>query len=148
MHVSIDADGEIRAVRLTDNSVDDAAAGEELLDVQQEDRIEKVAGDGAYDKMRVYQACKKHTVGKILIPPRKDARIWTHGNSRGERHPRDENLRSIRRTTRKRWKQESGYHMRSKIEATMFRTKTIFGEKLFSRSTKNQKTEVLLMCKG
>ena len=147
-HVSIDRDGEIRAVRLTDNSVDDAAVAEELLNDQKADTIEQVAGDGAYDKRSVYQACKKHTVDRILIPPRKGARIWTHGNSRGEKHPRDGNLRAIRRTTRRRWKQDSGYHIRSKVEATMFRKKTIFGEKFFSRSIENQKTELAIMVKA
>ena len=147
-HVSIDADGEIRAVRLSDNSVDDATAGKELLKEQRTDRIGEVDGDGAYDKRGFYQVCQEHKVERIFIPPRRDARIWVHGNSHGEPHPRDENLRAIRATTRRRWKQESGYHKRSKVETTMFRQKTIFGEKLFSRSFENQETELALMAKA
>ncbi len=147
-HVSIDGDGEIRAVRLTENSVDDATAGVELLHQQGTDTIEKVGGDGAYDKRDFYQACKDQEVGTILIPPRKGAKIWVHGNGSGEKHPRDENLRAIRATTRKRWKQESGYHTRSKVETTMFRTKTIFGDRLWSRTTKNQETELAIMAKA
>lgn len=147
-HVSIDCDGEIRAMRLTDNSVDDATAGVELLQQQATDTIVEVGGDGAYDKRNFYQACKDQGVDSILIPPRKDARIWVHGNSRGEKHPRDENLRAIRATTRGMWKQESGYHIRSKVETTMFRTKTIFGEKLTARSVENQETELAIMAKA
>jgi hypothetical protein len=147
-HVSINEDGEIRAMRLTDNSVDDAEAGEDLLEQQQGDRITEVAGDGAYDKKKFYAVCQKQQVEKILIPPRHGARIWMHGNQKGTKHPRDENLRTIRRTTRAKWKQTCGYHKRSKVETTMFRQKTIFGEKLFSRRVENQQTEVMLMGKA
>ena len=148
VHVSIDADGEIRAMRLTDNSVDDAQAGEQLLAAQSTDTIEEVAADGAYDKKKFYAVCKKRHIGRILIPPRRGARIWVHGNQNGEPHPRDENLRALRKTTRKKWKQTCGYHKRSKIETTMFRQKTIFGEKLYSRGFRNQQTEVMLMGKA
>lgn len=147
-HVSIDEDGEIRAIKLTDNSVDDAEAGEDLLNQQQTDTIDEVAGDGAYDKKKFYDTCRNHHVGSILIPPRHGATIWVHGNRKGEPHPRDENLRAIRKSTRKRWKKTCGYHKRSKIETTMFRQKTIFGEKLFSRTFENQQTEVMLMGKA
>lgn len=147
-HVSIDEDGEIRAIKLTDNSVDNAAAGDDLLKQQEDDRITEVAGDGAYDKKKFYEACQQQQIDKILIPPRKGARIWMHGNRNGVKHPRDENLRAIRRTTRAKWKQTCGYHKRSKVETTMFRQKTIFGEKLFSRRFENQKTEVMLMGKA
>lgn len=147
-HLSIDTDGEIRAVILTDNSVDDAQAGEDLLEEQKTDTIATVAGDGAYDKRKFYAACQKYHVEKLLIPPRQGAKIWFHGNLKGEPHPRDENIRAIRATTRTRWKQKSGYHTRSEVETTMFRAKTIFGEKLYSRSVANQKTEVMLMAKA
>lgn len=147
-HVSIDADGEIRAVKLTDNSVDDAAAGEDLLRQQQTDTVIEIDADGAYDKRKFYAACQKQHVKKILIPPRLGARIWIHGNTQCMPHPRDENIRAIRATTRTKWKDESGYHKRSGVETTMFRTKTIFGEKLYARTTKNQETEVMLMAKA
>lgn len=148
MHLSIDKDGEIRAVRLTDNSMDDAEAGVELLKQQHDDVIDEVNTDGAYDKQKFYTACQKQHIARIVIPPRRDGKIWFHGNLKGEPHPRDENIRAIRKTTRKKWKQASGYHKRSGVETTMFRTKTIFGEKLYSRSTGNQETEVMLMAKA
>src|SRR3989339_503734 len=74
-HISIDADGEIRAVMLTNNSIDDAQAGKTLLAQQTTDKIEQVAGDGAYDKKDFYQTCKERKVDSILIPPRKGAKI-------------------------------------------------------------------------
>ena len=147
-HISIDTDGEIRAVKLTDNSVDDARAGEALLEQQRTDTITEVDADGAYDKRKFYAACKRQNITQIVIPPRKGARIWKHGNSIGQPHARDENIRAIRATTRSKWKQESGYHKRSGVETTMFRTKTIFGEKLYARTVKNQEIEMMLMAKA
>lgn len=148
MHISIDRDGEIRVVEVTENSVDDATAGVTMLD-NQKDTVTETIDDGAYDKEKFYEACKRKGIRKIVIPPRKDAKIWEHGNLKGvTRHPRDENVRAIRKTSRERWKKETGYHARSLIETTMFRKKTIFGEKVYSRSTANQITEVRLECKA
>ncbi len=74
-------DGEIQAVLLTENSVSDDAAVEVLLE-QIEQEIDQFAADGAYDKRKVYDALNAHSPDvQILIPPRKNARIWKHGNS-------------------------------------------------------------------
>ena len=123
-------DGEIQAVILTENSVSDDAAVEVLLE-QIEQAIAKFAADGAYDKRKVYDCLNTHSPDvNILIPPRKNARIWKHGNTKAERLKRDENLRSIRKHGRKEWKKNSGYHVRSLAETIMFRLKTIFGDEL------------------
>ena len=82
----------------------------------------------------------------ILIPPRKNARIWKHGNTQAQRLKRDENLRSIRKQGRKAWKQNSGYHVRSLAETTMFRLKTIFGDALSARRLETQITQALVRC--
>jgi hypothetical protein len=42
---------------------------------------------------------------------------------------------------RKQWKQDSGYHRRSKAEKAFFRWKTIFGAGMYARKITNQKTE-------
>jgi hypothetical protein len=80
----------------------------------------------------------------VTIPPRRDAKIWQHGNNAGVPWQRDENLRAIRRLGRKRWKQESGYHRRSLAETAIFRVKTIFGATLRSRNFARQATELFL----
>ncbi len=126
-------DGEIQAVILTENSVSDDAAAEVLLE-QIEQEILQFTADGAYDKRKVYDSLNTHSPDvKILIPPRKNARIWKHGNTKTERLKRDENLRAIRKQGRKDWKRNSGYHERSLVETTMFRLKTIFGDDLSAR---------------
>jgi hypothetical protein len=139
-------DGEIQAVLLTENNISDDAAVEGLLE-QIEQEIAKFAADGAYDKRKVYDCLNTHSPDvNILIPPRKNARIWKHGNTKAERLKRDENLRSIRKQGRNAWKKNSGYHVRSLAETTMFRLKTIFGDELSARLLKTQTTQALIRC--
>lgn len=139
-------DGEIQAVILTENSISDDAAVEGLLE-QIEQEIDTFAADGAYDKRKVYDCLNAHSPGvRILIPPRKNAHIWKHGNTKAERLKRDENLRSIRQQGRKEWKKNSGYHLRSLSETTMFRLKTIFGDELSARLLETQTTQALVRC--
>jgi hypothetical protein len=139
-------DGEIQAVLLTENSVsDDAAVAGLLKQIEQE--IDEFAADGAYDKRKVYDGLNAHSPNvKILIPPRKNARIWKHGNTKAERLKRDENLRSIRKHGRKAWKENSGYHVRSLSETAMFRLKTIFGDELSARLLETQTTQAVVRC--
>ena len=139
-------DGEIQAVILTENSVSDGDAVETLLQ-QIEQEIDKFAADGAYDKCKVYDSLNAHSPEvDILIPPRKNARIWKHGNTKTQRLKRDENLRSIRKQGRQEWKRQSGYHVRSLAETTMFRLKSIFGDELSARLIETQTTQALVRC--
>lgn len=139
-------DGEIQAVVLTKNSISDDAMVEVLLE-QIEQEIEKFAADGAYDKRKVYDCLNAHSPNvQILIPPRKNAHIWKHGNTKTERLKRDENLRAIRNDGRKEWKKNSGYHIRSLAETIMFRLKTIFGNELSARLLETQTTQALVRC--
>jgi Transposase DDE domain len=147
LHVGANPDdGEIQAVLLTDNTVSDDQAVEKLLE-QIEQTILNFAADGAYDKRKVYDGLNAHSPDvNILIPPRKNARIWKHGNSKAERLKRDENLRTIRKDGRKAWKENSGYHIRSLAETIMFRLKTMFGPSLSTRLIETQTTQALIRC--
>ena len=139
-------DGEIQAVLLTENGVSDDQAVEGLLE-QIEQTILDFAADGAYDKRKVYDILNAHSPEvNILIPPRKNARIWQHGNSKTERLKRDQNLRAIRKLGRREWKEQSGYHVRSLAETIMFRLKTIFGNDLSTRLMETQTTQALIRC--
>jgi hypothetical protein len=147
LHVGTNPDnGEIQVGVLTGNSTSDAAVVKEML-AQIEQTLLSCAADGAYDKRKVYDALTEHSPNvEILIPPRKNARIWQHANSKEERLKRDENLRSIRKHGRQQWKQDSGYHIRSLAETIMFRLKTIFGDKLSTRLLETQTTQALIRC--
>ena len=147
LHLGGDPDtGEILAVVLTENRVSDDGVVKEMLK-QIEETLLSCAGDGAYDKRKVYEALNEHSPDvDILIPPRKNAHIWQHGNSKEERHKRDENLRYIRQYGRKSWKAETGYHIRSLAETIMFRLKTIFDDKLSARLLETQTTQASIRC--
>lgn len=138
IHVAIDERGEIRAVEVTDNSKDDAAAALALLP-HEHARIHTFIADGAYDKRKVYAAA--HRIPTVLIPPRIDAGLWS---TTKRPHRRDAAVRFMRAHGKRVWKQESGYHRRSNIEATMFRWKFIVSERLRSRCEPQQRTEVLI----
>lgn len=147
LHLGADPEnGEIQAVLLTENNISDDAVVKDLLE-QIEQTLLACAADGAYDKRKVYDALNKHSPDvEILIPPRKNARIWQHGNSKAERLKRDENLRYIRKHGGQQWKNDSDYHMRSLAETAMFRLKTIFGNELSARLLETQSTQALIRC--
>lgn len=84
------------------------------------------------------------TGAKAVIPARKDAKIWQHGNCKSKPHQRDENLRSVRKYGRKRWKQHPSYYYCSIAETMMFRLKTIFGDNLSARKFDKQAVELFI----
>ncbi len=143
LHIGVDeATLEIVSVVASTNDVSDAEAMPELLEGVPV-KIEQVSADGAYDQRKCYDAINKHGA-KAAIPPRKGAKIWRRANTKAERLLRDENLRRIRKVGRKEWKRESNYHRRSLSETTVFRFKTIFGDRLQSRQIDNQFKELML----
>ena len=109
LHVGANPDnGEIQVAVLTGNSTSDDAVVKQML-TQIEPTLLSCAADGAYDKRKVYDGLDEHSPEvEILIPPRKNAHIWQHANSKQERLKRDENLRYIRKYGRQQWKQDSG----------------------------------------
>ena len=145
LHLGVDeSTGEILAAVVTTNDVHDGQVLSDLLD-QIEGEIEQVTTDGAYDHQHCYDEIAQRDA-KAVIPPRQDAVIWQHGNRKDLPHPRDENLRYIRKHGRKKWKRDSNYHRRSLSETTMFRLKAIFGGKVRSRKFDNQAVELFLQC--
>ncbi|MEO1619544.1 MAG: IS5 family transposase [Cyanobacteria bacterium J06632_3] len=145
LHLGVDeATGEILAAVVTTNDVHDSAVLGELLKGADAD-IEQVSADGAYDKRRCYDELIAHQTN-VAIPPQKNAKIWQHGNCKAPPHPRDENLRAIRKHGRRGWKKKASYHRRSIAESTMFRLKVTFGGKVRSRLFDNQAVELLLQC--
>jgi len=149
LHLATDSrTNEIQAIVTSEAGMHDSEAVELLLkDVDQP--IASASADGAYDRRPVYQAVQSHTPSaNIAIPPRKDARIWQHGNSKAPPLPRDQNLRYIRKHGRRAWKRDSGYHRRSIAETTIFRLKTIFGDHLSTRLTTTQDVQVNVRCRA
>ncbi|HKQ04112.1 MAG TPA: IS5 family transposase [Blastocatellia bacterium] len=145
LHLGADAaTGEIVAAVVTTNNVADSQVLEDLLE-QVGGELAQVSGDGSYDKRNCYEAIRQRKA-KAAIRPRRNAKIWQHGNRQAERLIRDENLRRIRQVGPKQWKQEVGYDRRSLAETQMFRVKVIFGDRLSARQFAGQATQVLVRC--
>ncbi len=143
LHLGIDeATGEILAAVVTTNNVHDGQVLADILNGIDGD-IEQVTTDGAYDHEHCYDEINERDA-KAVIPPRKDAKIWNHGNLNAPPHDRDENLRYIRKHGRKKWKEDSQYHRRSQAETTMYRHKNEFGGKVSSRTFDNQASELFI----
>lgn len=150
LRIGVDeATGDILLGEVTGNDTADGEMLAPLLDqLPASVSVDQVSADGAYDKRVCYEALRERRIPHIAIPPQHNAKIWSHGNARAPRHPRDDNLRGIRAAGRKRWKEQIGYHRRSLAETAMFRLKTIFTDKVRSRIFGNQRTELLLRCRA
>jgi len=149
LHLSVDPhSGEIETMLLSGAGMTDGEAAVVMLqDIEQP--IETYSADGAYDKRKVYRNIMEHSADcQINIPPQKKARIWQHGNCKAPPHPRDENLRYIRKHGRNAWKRDAHYHQRSLSETAMFRVKMIFGDHLSTRLMSTQCTQAAIRCQA
>lgn len=145
VHVGVDeASGEIVAAVVTTNNYYDSQLLPDLL-AQVDETSAQVSGDGAYERRTCYEAIGERQA-HATIPPQHNAKIWQHGDTKAERLARDETLRRIRQIGRAAWKHECGYHRRSLAETTMFRLKTIFGDRVTARSFAGQAAQGLLRC--
>lgn len=146
LHLAVNpATHEIEAETLTENGCDDASQVDDLLD-QATNKVGGFYGDGAYDQRKVYETLEKQGV-RAIIPPRRNAKIWRHGNSGGRPLTRDVAIREIRRRGRRQWKEDIGYHRRSLSETAMYRMKCCFGDHLKNRELPNQRTEARIRSK-
>lgn len=143
LHLAVNPETqEIEAETLTENSCHDAGQVADLLK-QIDATVDAFYGDGAYDQWKVYGVLDSRKA-RAIIPPRRNAKIKQHGNSRESPLPRDQAVRDIRRRGRGPWKESVGYHRRSLSETAMHRMKTCFGDKLKNRLLENQRTEARL----
>ena len=140
IHVGIDGTGEIRAVSVTHSDTHDIVPIKQLLN-QELGWITDFYADGAYDSNQLYMHLSERGVIGIHIPPQHNAKILPKSHSK-----RNQAIREIRQTDRDTWKQNSGYHTRSLVETTMFRYKTIFGDRLSFRKQSSQTAEIITKC--
>ena len=144
MHVVMDAKSQqIKGVRLTPNSEDDSTGATPLI-ASNKYKVGSPRDDGAYDKHAFRKLLKQKEMCQI-IQPQSNAE---NNNSRLP-HLRERNrtVKRIGRIGRKKWKEQNGYHQRSKIETAMFRYKMIIGDHLAARKNSHHETEVAIGCK-
>jgi len=141
LHIGVDAlTGEVVACDLTSKNASDASRVPALLG--QIDRpIASFRGDTAYDNTAVYQAVETHKDDRsprVLIPPKKGAQIYPNSVTTRERN---RNIRSRARVGKRKWHTQSGYSIRSKVETTFYRYKTMIGSAMRSRILAGQRLE-------
>lgn len=141
LHLMIEHRGQtVVAASITDKEVLDRRAVPGLLG-QIEGRVSEVLGDGAYDYAVCYEAIAERGA-RAVIPPKQRARLWGRPHAKS----RDENVREMHRLGLKGWKQKARYHRRSLVETAMMRVKTLFSDKLKSRTFERQEVEARVRC--
>ena len=138
--IGIDAETlQIRAIQLTTNNVSDSQVLGDLLDqIPQDEQIDSVYTDGAYDTKQCRQVIADRQAHAV-IPPRKNAKPWK--DTKTSSLERNELLRTVKRLGRTIWKNWSGYHRRSLIETKMHCIK-LLGDKLRARNFQSQVNEI------
>lgn len=144
VHVGMCADsGQVVVSATTSNNVNDDEAMIHMMGALEDIPLGTVLGDGAYDTIDCREAVHDRG-GKQVIPPDRNATLQK-GKPLPALQERDQAIRRIQELGdegRVHWKQEVGYHRRSRIETLMFRYKTILGDRLTARRGKTQSTEV------
>ncbi|MDI9667954.1 IS5 family transposase, partial [Acinetobacter baumannii] len=126
-------------VQLTTNNVSDSQVIGDLLDqIAQDERVDSVYTDGAYDTKQCRQVIADRQAHAV-IPPRKNAKQWKD-KKRGSLE-RNELLRTVKCLGRTIWKKWSGYHRRSLVETKMHCIK-LLGDKLSARNFQSQVNEI------
>ena len=109
-----------------------------LAQIPAEEPIGLVTADGAYDTRPCHLAIAARQASAV-IPTRRNGRPWKE-NTPGAL-ARNDILRATRRLGRSIWRNWSGYHARSRIEAKM-RCLKLLGERLMARTLDRQTTEL------
>ena len=140
LHIGIDAETlQIRAIQLTTNNVSDLQVLGDLLDqIPQDEQIDSVYTDGAYDTKQCRQVIADRQAHAV-IPPRKNAKPCK--DTKTSSLERNELLRTVKRLGRTIWKNWSGYHRRSLVETKMHCIK-LLGDKLRARNFQSQVNEI------
>jgi hypothetical protein len=146
VHVGMDADtGQIIVGAMSSGDTKDEVPMLYMMDGLEGVPLGDVIGDGAYDTVDCRDII--HDMGgRQIIPPPKSARTQRKTNipSLRERDKAICRIKELGEDGRKLWKEEIGYHRRSRIEAFMSRYKRILGDRLNSRQEKTQFTEIMI----
>jgi len=147
LHLAVDeSDNQILAVVLSTNDFKDNEIFPDLMSQIEEKKIGQVSGDGAYDDRKCFQWAEKRGI-LATFPPRRGAKITSHGNAQADPKTRDEHIREIRKMGRKGWKIANDYHRRSLAETAMYRFKTLLSDRLSSKVFEKQWAEVMIKVK-
>ena len=133
------ASGQIVAVTLNDQDVDDPSQVAPLLD-QILGEIEQVSADGAYDGEPTYAiiAARDQNI-TVVIPPRATSTAPAKLGMNASR--RDVHVHTAAALGRLGWQEVSGYGRRALVETAVGRYKALIGPRLRARSEAGRRTE-------
>jgi len=148
MHVALDPESkDVLSMEMSSGSTADSTMAPILL-AGIDSSISGVYADGAYDRIKVRQACLDRQA-KQIIPPKKNAvirkakkreapNLWDERNAAIEIIRSQNNYDEGRKT----WKESQSYGKRSLVEAFFSRFKTIFGFHFMSRNERARQSEL------
>jgi DDE family transposase len=143
LHLAVDeATGEMLAHKLTTSNVNDGPVLPDLL-AMIDGPLEQVSADKAYDSLANHKAILARDA-RPVIPPRKGAAITPPPGAKDPPSTRGAIVKRITEIGSKAWKIKANYHRRSLAETAMYRTKTLIGPTLKSRTLPNQKSEAAI----
>jgi hypothetical protein len=134
MHLSIDADMNVHAVRITTTEVSDSEVMDAVLPVDMP--LERVIADGAYYSIERTEALSGAGVTPVIPPP---AHAVVHGNDRTRWH--DQIVKYIEDKGIYAFHKKYGYGLRARVEAQISRIKRCIGATLLTQKIASQESE-------
>ncbi len=143
VHLTLDANtGQLRAALMSHQDVVDGDVLAELLDqIQTDEQLDAVGGDGAYDSKPCRAAIAARGATSSTPPSEGAAHLKAATAGAACRNEMDD---TIARLGRREWKKGSGYRRRSLAENAMYRYKTFTGNRPWARRADSQATEVAI----
>lgn len=152
VHLAVDLHSlQIVAMSHTPSNTNDCEVVNDLLDSIAKS-VDSIRADGAYDTYDLYKRGHREGI-QIIVPPATTSKAQNELKKTPKiKHDylesRDAIIHSIRQFETfeeglKQWKINSGYHLRSLVETTMFRLKRIFGFNLSLKSDTGRCNELI-----
>ena len=144
MHLVIDNDSmQILGVESTADDVHDCEVFNDLVN-KLPDNINKVLGDGAYGTIGAYKTSEEANIELIALPKSND----TVDKTSTEPHilKRNGNVGYHHEKGIYAWANKNSYWGRNRVESTMSRFVTSFGDRISSRTVQAQKNEIVIKC--
>ena len=138
MHLSIDADMNVHAIRITTTDVSDSDAMDAVLPADMP--LDRVIADGAYNSIERAEALLGAGVTPVIPPP---AHAVVHGEERTRWH--DHIVKYIKDKGIYAFHKKYGYGVRSLVEAQISRIKRCIGERLLTQKPASREGEGVII---
>jgi len=144
MHIAIDNESmQILAVEATANDVQDPEVFDNLINNLPQ-VPDKVMGDGAYDTFAAYKRAEQD--GFNLIAPPRDNAVVHEQSKLTHVQTRNQHVEYIKEKGIYAWANKNDYWQRNRVETTMSRYVTTFGDRMSARNVQAQENEIAIKC--